>query len=332
MQPAQRTKYKWASISLIVSILLMMVKFAAWWVTSSTAILTDALESIINVIASGFALYSIYLSGQPRDRNHPYGHGKIEFFSSGFEGALILSAGVFIGIQAIRSFAVPHPISNLDWGLALVALTTGLNAAVGWLLMLNGERTHSLTLIADGKHLLTDSLSSLFIVIGVGVILLTGYYWIDSLLSLLMALFIVYNGFGLVRQSISGLMDETDLPLLRRIVDVLNQNKQNNWIDVHNLRVQRYGSDMHVDCHLTLPYYWDLTTVHSEVRQFEDVLKAETPGELEVFIHADPCLQECCHYCRVENCPVRAHVFVQDVKWTVANISTNQKHFVPIEN
>jgi len=330
MQPAQQIKYKWMSLSLGLSLVLMAIKFAAWWLTNSTAILTDALESIINVIASGFALYSIYLSGLPRDRNHPYGHGKIEFFSSGFEGALILSAGFFIGIQAVRSLFEPLPISNLDWGLALIAVTTLVNAAMGWSLIRNGRRTNSITLIADGQHLLTDSISSLVVLVGVVTMLVTGLAWIDGALSLGLSGVIIFNGFRMVRHSVAGLMDETDLSLLNRIVTILNQHKHQNWIDVHNLRVQRYGADLHIDCHLTLPYYWNLTQVHDEVRLFETRLKAEVDGEVEIFIHADPCLQECCHYCRVEDCPVRGHHFVRNVQWTVANISTNQKHFVPV--
>lgn len=306
----------------------MLLKFLAWWLTSSTAILTDALESIINVIASGFALYSIYLSGLPRDRNHPYGHGKIEFFSSGFEGALILSAGVFIIFQAIQSFSDPHPITYLGWGVVLISVTTAANALVGWLLIRNGRVTNSITLIADGRHLMTDSLSSLIVVVGMGIILLTGLTWFDGVLSLILSVVIIWNGFGLIRHSVAGLMDETDLVLMQRILDILNRYKHTNWIDIHNLRAQRYGADLHIDCHLTLPYYWTLAQVHQEVHEFEEILKKEISNEVEIFIHADPCLPECCHYCRIEDCPVRAQTFSGDVEWTISNISSNQKHFM----
>ncbi|MFD1139636.1 cation diffusion facilitator family transporter [Larkinella insperata] len=328
MQARQRTKYKWMTISLGLSVALMLLKFAAWWLTSSTAVLTDALESIINVIASGFALYSIYLSGLPRDRNHPYGHGKIEFFSSGFEGALILSAGGFIIFQAIESFSNPQPITSVGWGVALIGLTAVANALVGWLLIRNGRFTNSITLIADGRHLLIDSLSSLMVLAGLGFIQLTGLTWLDGVLSLILSAVIIWNGLGLIRHSVAGLMDETDLPLLRRILTILNQHKSRYWIDVHNMRAQRYGSDLHIDCHLTLPYYWTLAQVHQEVHEYEELLKQEIASEVEIFVHADPCLPECCHYCRITDCPVRAHTFSGDVVWTIANISTNQKHFV----
>ena len=319
-------------MSLLLSIVLLLLKLGAFYLTNSTAILTDALESIVNVVASAFALYSIYISGQPRDQNHPYGHGKIEFLSSGFEGALILSAGFFILAEAVLSFFEPRSLQNLDWGIAIVAFTTGVNAFLGWRLVQNGQKTDSLALIADGRHLLTDSVSSAVVVVGIGLVWLTGQVWLDSVLSIILAGVIIYNGFVITRQSVARLMDETDLPTLNRVVTVLNDRKSPNWIDVHNLRVQKYGADLHIDCHLTLPYYWDLEHVHNEVHVFEDALKEASNSEVEIFVHTDPCLKECCDYCRVANCPVRAFSFVRDVDWTAANLPLNQKHFVPTES
>lgn len=318
------------SISLGMSIVLLVVKFTAYFLTSSTAILTDAVESIVNVIASGFAFYSIYLAGLPPDQNHPYGHGKIEFLSSGFEGAMILSAGLVIVWQAVQSFFVPRQLSNLDWGLALVGVTALANAFVGWRLTESGRQTESPALSADGRHLLTDAVSSFVVMLGVGLVLLTGERWIDSVLSLVISFVIIYNGFQITQQSVARLMDETDAPTLDRVVTLLTTHKDRHWIDVHNLRVQKYGADLHVDCHLTLPYYWELSRVHDEVHHFEDALKAGFRGEVEIFVHTDPCMAECCHYCRVANCPVRASAFVRDVEWTAENLPLNQKHFVPM--
>ncbi|KAB7730190.1 cation diffusion facilitator family transporter [Rudanella paleaurantiibacter] len=331
MQPNQLTKYRWMSVSLVLSVVLFALKVVAYYLTNSTAILTDALESIVNVVGSAFAFYSIYLSGQPRDQNHPYGHGKIEFLSSGFEGALILSAGIFILIEAAFSFFEPRDLQNLDWGIVIVAATTAVNAFVGWRLVITGRNTDSMALTADGRHLLTDSISSTVVVVGIGLVWLTGLGWIDGVLSLGLAMIIIYNGFHITRQSVARLMDETDGPTLNRVVKVLNIRKSPNWIDVHNLRVQKYGADLHIDCHLTLPYYWDLVQVHNEVHTFEDALKEASNSEVEIFVHTDPCLKECCHYCRVADCPVRAFPFVRDVEWTAANLPLNQKHFVPVD-
>ncbi|MGF7218711.1 cation diffusion facilitator family transporter [Spirosoma lacussanchae] len=330
MRASQRTKYRWMGLSFGLSIILLVVKFTAYFLTSSTAILTDAVESIVNVLASGFALYSIYLAGQPRDQNHPYGHGKIEFLSSGFEGAMILSAGLVIVWQAILSVFEPQELDNLGTGFVLLGITALANAFVGWMLIRTGRQTDSLALIADGQHLMTDVISSIVVMIGVAIVALTGQRWIDSVLSLGLSVLIIYNGLQLVRQSVARLMDETDAPTLDRVVALLNVHKERNWIDVHNLRVQKYGADLHIDCHLTLPYYWELTQVHDEVHAFEDTLKAGFSNEVEIFVHTDPCMKECCHYCRVADCPVRAFAFVRDVDWTSENLPLNQKHFVPL--
>lgn len=329
MSASQQTKYRWMGISLGLSITLLIIKFTAYFLTYSTAILSDAVESIVNVIASGFAFYSIYLAGQPRDLNHPYGHGKIEFLSSGFEGAMILSAGIVIVWQAILSFFEPKVLTNLDWGFALVGITAAANAFVGWMLIRSGRQTDSAALTADGKHLLTDTFSSIVVMVGVALVALTGQHWIDSTLSLGISLVIIYNGFQITRQSVARLMDETDIPTMNRVVELLNTNRDRNWIDVHNLRVQKYGADLHIDCHLTLPYYWELTRVHDEVHHFEDTLKEGFEAEVEIFVHTDPCMQDCCQYCQVANCPVRGSAFMGDVEWTAGNLQLNQKHFVP---
>lgn len=318
-------------VSLGLSIVLLLLKLLAYFLTSSTAILTDALESIVNVVASGFALYSIYLANLPPDLNHPYGHGKIEFLSSGFEGALIISAGLFTVYQAILSFYVPKELTHLGWGLLLVAFTTGANAALGGTLLRVGRQADSMALMADGRHLLTDSLSSIIVLVGIGLVWLTGYGWLDSVLSLALSVFIIYNGVAITRQSVARLMDETDTQTLDRIVTVLNTNKQPTWIDVHNLRVQKYGADLHIDAHLTMPYYWSLVQTHDEIHRFEETLQAGFQSEVEIFVHADPCLKECCHYCRVADCPVRAFPFVHDVEWTTDNLPINQKHFEPLK-
>ena len=330
MRANQRRKYRWMGVSLGLSIALLVIKFTAYFLTDSAAILTDAVESIVNVLASGFAFYSIYLAGLPADQNHPYGHGKIEFLSSGFEGAMILSAGLVVIWQAILSFFEPRTLVNLNTGLLLIGITAIANAIVGYGLIRTGRQTDSLALTADGQHLLTDVVSSIVVMVGVGLVALTGLGWIDSVLSLGLSVLIIYNGLQLTRQSVARLMDETDIPTLHRVVTLLNRDRDRNWIDVHNLRVQKYGADLHVDCHLTLPYYWPLDQVHDEVHKFEDTLKDGFTNEVEIFVHTDPCMKECCAHCRVADCPVRAFAFVRDVAWTAENLPLNQKHFVPL--
>lgn len=319
---------KLIGISFTLSLILVIGKFYAYYITSSNAILTDALESIINVFASGFAFYSIYLSSLPKDENHPYGHGKIEFFSAGFEGALIFLAGIFIIYQSIINIIDPAPLENLPLGILIVGITAMLNGILGFVLKKKGGDIDSFTLIADGKHLLTDAFSSLIILIGIAVIYYTGFFLLDSIISILFAFYILYNGYSLMRISIAGLMDESNPKTMAKVVKVINESRKDNWIDVHNMRIQKYGPDLHVDCHLTLPYYFDLHKVHAELKDMEESLVNNFSSNVEIFIHADPCIPgPCCHYCRVNNCPVRKNPYNVDIEWNAENMALNKKHF-----
>ena len=320
-----KRKQRLILLSFVASIVLTGLKFFAYFITDSTAILSDALESIINVIASGFAFYSIYLSAQPKDRNHPYGHGKIEFFSAGFEGALIVIASIFIVVEAVKRIMEPAPIQNLGQGVVFIAVTIVVNTWIGYNLIQEGRRSNSLALTADGRHLLSDSISSIVLIISVGLILITGQIWIDSLASLMFGLFLAYSGAQLVSKSVAGLMDATDEILLEKVVNSIRESRKDHWIDVHNLRVQQYGSDLHIDCHLTLPYYWELQKAHDAIHEFENVLKENHTGETEIFVHADPCIPQCCYFCKIKTCSVRQYNFVQDIDWDAVNLVKNQK-------
>ncbi len=326
-----KRKIRLILLSFLMSILLSGIKFLAYYLTDSNAILSDALESIINIFASGFALYSIRLSALPKDTNHPYGHGKVEFFSAGFEGALIITAAVFICVGAIQRFLNPAPLANLTLGSGLIAITILINGGIGYFLVKEGKAHNSLALTADGRHLLSDAVSSILLIVSVILVLITGLDWIDSAASLFFGVLIAFNGFQLVRKSVAGLMDESDRDLLENVVEAIRKHKKDYWVDVHNLRVQQYGADLHVDTHLTLPYYWTLQQSHDAVREFENVLKENHPGETEIFVHADPCLPECCYFCRLENCPVRSHAFQHDIDWDVVNLAKNQKLFTEVK-
>lgn len=323
-----KNKSQWITLSFVVSILLLAIKFYAFYLTNSKAILTDALESIVNVVASGFAIYSIYLSAQPRDNNHPYGHGKIEFFSAGLEGTLIILAGIFIIYQSVITLINPEPLALLPLGMAMIAVSGAINGWLGYMLLKKGTAYNSLTLEADGRHILTDAASSVALLVGIGVIYLTGYFFLDSVFSIIFSLYIIFNGYLLVRRSVAGLMDESNPKAMIATVKILNRHRKDNWIDVHNMRVQQYGGDRHIDLHLTLPYYYDLRAVHDEVHQVEEALEQNLPGSVEVFVHADPCLPDkCCHYCAVPNCPVRKHPHTKRIVWNETNMAKNQKHY-----
>jgi cation diffusion facilitator family transporter len=304
-------------LSVVVGTLLLVIKFLAAALTGSAAILSDALESIINVVASGFAFYSIILSARPPDRSHPYGHGKIEPFSAGFEGALIILAAVAILWQAVPGLFTPRPVAQLDLGIVLVLVAAVANAVLSVFLLRVGKRTRSLALIADGKHLLTDVYTSVGVVAGLVLVRLTGWMVLDSLTACAVAVNILVSGTGLVRQSVSHLMDEADEAVLRNIVDALQHLRRPEWIDLHHLRSWRSGDRHHIDFHLTLPRYWNLEQCHEAETSVEEWLIDYLGGEGEVLVHLDPCTPHHCPSCRVLDCPVRTTKFRTTPVWTI---------------
>lgn len=314
-------------VALIVSVLLMAAKFLAYFITASNFVLTDAAESIVNVIASAFAFYSIYLTSLPRDINHPYGHGKVEFFSVFIEGVLISIAGIGILIKSTYSIFYPNQIHELLTGALIIGVTGAINGGLGYFMINKGKALRSITLEADGKHLTADMVTSAGLVVGLTLIHFTGLLWLDSVLSIAVGGYIVFSGYKLVRKSVGGLMDEADFDLVNNVITILNDQRKVEWIDIHNLRAQKYGAELHIDCHLTLPNYFDLNRVHDEVKLVDDLVNKEAHIKTEFFIHTDPCLPYCCHYCSMPNCPIRSEAKRIDIPWTMVNLTRNKKHF-----
>lgn len=314
-------------ISLVTGVVLMLAKFSAYFITSSNFILTDAAESIVNVVASSFAFFSIYLSALPRDENHPYGHGKVEYFSVFLEGGLIVIAGGIIVVKSAYGLLNPEPVRDLLTGTIIIAVTGLINGLLGYYLINKGKELRSITLEADGRHLLTDTVTSGALVVGLLFIYFTGILWLDSTLSILAGFYIIFSGYKLVRKSVAGLMDETDFGVVTNVLKVLNEKRKEEWIDIHNLRAQKYGSELHIDCHLTLPNYFDLNKVHEEVSLVDKMINLEAGVKTELFIHSDPCLPECCHYCSMPNCPIRSEPKRIEIEWTLDKVMPNKKHF-----
>ena len=326
MNTQANENFKFQRIIAIVGIILFLVKLYAWYQTNSVAILTDALESTINVIAGLIGLYSLYLSSLPKDHNHPYGHGKVEFISASIEGALITIAGVVIIYEAVSELQNPKTIEKLDLGLILVSLTAVINYFLGFYAIKKGKKNNSLALIASGKHLQTDTYSTIGIIIGLIILYFTKISWIDSVTALIFAGFIIYTGYKIVRESISGIMDETDELLLKEVVDYLSEERRENWIDLHNLRIIKYGSTLHFDCHMTVPWYFNIEEGHKEVDALEDAVKNHFGDRIELFVHLDACKEYSCNICSKTDCPVRKHPFQEKIKWTMQNVSLNKKH------
>jgi cation diffusion facilitator family transporter len=311
-----------------IAILLFVIKIIAWYLTNSVAILTDALESIVNVIAGLIGVYSLYVSAKPKDYDHPYGHGKAEFISAAVEGTLITVAGLIIIYEAVINLLNPHTIQKLDYGIMLVAITALINYGAGAVCIKTGTKNNSLALIASGKHLQSDTWSTLGIIAGLLLILFTKISWMDSAVAILFAVIIIFTGYKIVRSSIAGIMDEADEALLKKLVATLNAHRKENWIDLHNLRIIKYGATIHLDCHLTVPWYLNVHEAHKEIDALSALVKEEYGEAVELFVHSDGCLDYSFNICLKQNCPVRKHPFEKEISWTIANISNNNKHTV----
>ena len=322
----QKENFRIQQWVVLVAVLLFALKMAAYYITHSVAILTDALESTVNVISGFIGLYSLYVASKPRDLDHPYGHGKAEFISAAVEGTLILVAGLYIIYECILQFLQPQPLHSLDKGMILVAITGAVNYIMGFIAIRKGTQNNSLALIASGKHLQSDTFSTIGILLGILLIRITGWQMLDTIVALLFSFFIIYTGYKILRASLAGIMDEADKALLKQMVTHLNLHRQPNWIDLHNLRVIKYGSILHVDCHLTVPWYLNVHEAHREVDALSEKIRMELGDSIELFVHSDGCLDFSCPICTKTDCPVRKHAFERKVEWTLDNILSNQKH------
>jgi len=309
-----------------ISIVLLAAKIIAYLFTNSVAILTDALESIVNVAAGFIGLYSLFVAAKPRDKDHPYGHGKAEFLSAAVEGTLIGVAGTIILYEAIQHLIHPVVLKKLGAGIWLVGGTAVVNYITGYFCVRIGKRNNSLALEASGKHLQTDTYSTLGIIAGLVLLYLTKYFWIDSAVAIFFGFFIIYTGYKIIRQSVAGIMDEADEKLLAHMVEVLNKNRRENWVDLHNLRVIKYGSVFHLDCHLTVPWFLNIHEAHGEVEALSGIAKIEFGESVEMFVHSDGCMPFQCGICDKRNCQARQHNFVKKISWTVENILRDKKH------
>ncbi len=327
-----QTHRKYLKVILGVGILLMFVKFFTWWITNSNAVLSDALESILNIGTGFFALYSLYISNTPKDKNHPYGHGKIEFLLAGIEGALISLTGAFIIVKSGYNLVVPIEVTQLEAGIALTVFSGGINLLMGFVLLKRGKIFNNLVLESEARHLISDGMTSVGLIIGLALILLTGQVWLDQLIAIAIGILILRSGYKLLRTAIAGIMDEADLKLVTEIVEKVNKTRKPEWIDLHNFRVIKYGSKLHIDCHVTIPWYFNQVEAHDLIEEFEREVDRHCGDSVELFVHTDPCEPpEMCKMCAVKNCPHRKHPHKVVVEWTVDNVTPNKKIYLQNE-
>ncbi|MDA8164287.1 MAG: cation diffusion facilitator family transporter [Desulfobacteraceae bacterium] len=311
---------KVALIAFLTSILLLGGKFIAYYLTGSAAALSDALESIINVVTGAFMLVSVAISSRPADESHPYGHGKIEAFSAGLEGGLILLAAMVILGEAAPRFLVPVPPQRLGLGTILLFGAGIINLILGLSVCYYGRRHRSEALEADGRHLLTDFYTSAGVVLGLLGVRSTGWLWLDPLVACLVAIQILVPGTKLVRNAVRNLMNEADPQILQRVVDALANMESPVWLCPHDLRVIRSGNYHHIDLHITLPHYWRLGQAHAVEKEIAAKLLATVGTAGDVMIHLDPCDSACCRSCRLESCPERQAPFAGSEPLRMENI------------
>lgn len=276
----------WLSIAAAVA--TISLKTVAYLLTGSVGLLSDALESVVNLVAAVFALWMLTVAARPADEDHPYGHTKAEYFSGALEGSLIGMAALSIGWAAIQRLMSPVPIENISFGLAISAVASIINLIVGQILIRQGKKHRSATLSADGKHLMTDVVTSAGVIAALIVVKITGWVILDPIIALVVAFYILWSGYEIVRHSAMGLLDTAIEPNeLKEVVRVLDDYKREFPIDYHALRTRRSGVRTFVNVHVLMPDEWTIIRGHDLAHQIEHDVAAALPGAV-VFTHIEP--------------------------------------------
>lgn len=290
-----------ALISLVVGTALMLIKFVAYLFTGSSAVFSDALESIVNVIASGFALWAVRFSYQPADRTHPYGHGKIEFVSAMLEGSMILLAAVVILTQAIAEFYRLTPVEHLASGIVMVSAAMLVNGSLGVFLIIRGKRHNAIALKADGEHLISDAITSAAVLIALVLIGLTGLTILDPICATLVSIYVAWMGVRLVRRSMAGLLDEQDPNDEHDISAALTRHTGAGAIEpricsFHKLRHRHTGRYHWIDFHMVVPADWNITRAHEAASALEHEIETLLTYA-DATAHVEPCAGSNCSLC-----------------------------------
>ena len=314
-----------AICSLVVGVVLMLLKFWAYNMTRSEAIHSDALESIVNIITAGLAIFVIYYAAKPADTDHPYGHGKVEYFSAAFEGGLISFAAVYIIIEAVRALIGVHEIRELDTGLIIVFGAGVVNLLLGLFLIRQGKKNMSTALKASGHHVISDFVTSAGIILGLLIVKLTGFIWLDAVLAIIVGLYLAYTGFKLVKESVGGLLDAEDLELLEELAGVFQKSMIPGIIQLHHVKIIRSGFYHHIDAHVVLPEFWDVAHVHDKVNEFEKQVIKHYNFQGEMNFHMDPCRRVYCQFCDLENCGIRKEPFKQKMQVNISQLRSKEE-------
>lgn len=326
---AARARVSAAWLSLLVGAAVLALKFAAWWITHSSAVLSDALESIVNVVAAGFAVFALRFAAQPADKDHPYGHGKIEFVAASFEGGLVSFAALLIIYSVVWAFVGGPQIRSVDLGLAVSVFAALVNLALGAFLVRRGRRLSSATLIADGLHVLSDVWTTAGVLLGLLLVRFTGILWFDPLAALVVGAMLLRTGAHLLHGSVQSLIDREDPAAVESVLQAFAACPRPGIIGIHRVRVIRHGDEVHVDAHLDVPEHWTVRQAHDAALELEESMRKAAQLEGEIAFHLDPCRMELCAGCDLGSCPDRREPFQDRKVPTVEEATRDGGHREP---
>jgi cation diffusion facilitator family transporter len=310
-----------AWVSLVVGVALFAAKFFAFQITGSQGALSDAVESVVNIVAATVVLVVVRMSTLPADKDHPYGHGKVEYFASAFEGGAIAFAGILIVFEALEKFWGDFQLQELNTGLIIIFITAIVNTLLGIYLINRGKKFHSMALEGSGKHVIADSVTSIAVIVGLLLVKFTGFALFDPIIALLVGLNLIWSGFKLLIKSGSELMDAEDIALIRELGGLFEKHSFGGIIRVHHTRVMRSGPYHHVDLHLVVPEFWSVEKAHDESNRFENLVLADYSARGELHFHLDPCRRAYCEVCDLENCDVREKEFKDRIPFSVKELT-----------
>jgi cation diffusion facilitator family transporter len=318
-------KLKVQKVIAIFSLLIFVGKLLSYFMTNSVGILTDALESTVNVVTGFLSLYSIYISLKPKDENHPFGHGKAEFLSASVEGFLIIIAGLIIIFEAVKRLFSPAEVEKLDIGIIIVAASGLLNFLVGVYSIRVGKKNNSIALVSEGKHLQSDTYSSIGLVIGLILLYFTKLSWLDSAIALIFGTIIIITGYKILKVTTSNLMDEADLKLIANFGALFEKNRNENWIDIHNIKLVKYGNVYHINCDLVLPYFLNISKAHEEGEKIKQILIDNYIEEILFNLHTDECFKLYCKNCKINDCLERKEQYTSNTVLDLKNLITEKR-------
>ncbi len=308
-------------ISLFVSLIIGGIKWWAYFISHSVALKTDALESFINIVALLMAISAVYHAQRPADDNHPYGHGKIELFSAAIEGGLLLFASFFLLYESAQALFNKTQILEFNSSLMLSATAGGLSGLLGSWQLKQAKQLQSQAILADAKHILADFYTTLGVIVGLLLVKFTQLYFLDSVIAALVAILLLKNAFGIIRNSAMALSDIEDPELIQKIVEELNSPiKPKDVIDVHMLRSFRSGTKNFIDLHVVVPEFWDVRKAHDVSEEFCLNVKKNLGKDSEFHPHVEACLRKYCSNCEVEPCPVRQCPFQEKAVFTTQSV------------